>query len=346
MKRSYDIIIAGAGPVGLYTAKLCSEMGYRVLVMEEHERIGEPVHCSGLVSKRLERYVDLGGSGGVIENRVNSATIHSPTNQFSLKKRGTAAYVIDRGKFDRALGKMAGSPILRKTRIKGFGVKRRMVVDTTKGLFRSEVLVGCDGAASLVAKGIGSEPSERVNGVIGISRERDRSETVDIYIDKKRIRDGFFWRIPRGKTTEYGAFGRGVNFSYPEDFFGRDFSEKRGGLIPIGPAERTFSERVLLAGDAAGLVKPWSGGGIIYGMESARAAAEAMDKAFHFNDFSERSMRTYESLWRERLGRSMETGMMIRGLLKSINNFQLEILVKLMKVLPKNWMDMDFILPQ
>ena len=53
----FDIVIVGAGPVGLYTAKLCEDMGYKVTVLEEDNEIGKPVSCSGLISRNIERFL-------------------------------------------------------------------------------------------------------------------------------------------------------------------------------------------------------------------------------------------------------------------------------------------------
>ncbi|MBN2042830.1 MAG: NAD(P)/FAD-dependent oxidoreductase [Candidatus Aenigmarchaeota archaeon] len=346
MRYSYDVIISGAGPSGLHTAKLCKDKGYSVLVLEEHDRIGEPVHCSGLVSKRVAEFVPLAEIRNAIENEINSAVIHSPTSSFELRKRRTAAFVINRVKFDSYLANLLGGGNVLKARVLDFGIKKRMVVKTSRGRFRSEMLIGCDGANSLVAGKCGQRPAELVNGVIGINKGRNYSDNVDIYFDKRRIADGFFWRIPRGKTTEFGAFGRGVNFRYLEEFFGTGFGKKYGGIIPIGPVRKTYFPRVLLAGDAAGLTKPWSGGGVIFSMESSRAAARAIDKAFRFDDFSENTLSAYERMWKERLERPISLGLFSRKMLKIMGNFHIEALVKMAKVLPKNWMDMDFIFVQ
>ena len=55
----HDVIIVGAGPVGLYAARLCEQAGMDFLVIEEHKNIGKPVHCSGLVSRNLEKFVKI-----------------------------------------------------------------------------------------------------------------------------------------------------------------------------------------------------------------------------------------------------------------------------------------------
>ncbi len=346
MKCSYDIIVSGAGPSGLHAANLCKDLGYNVLVIEEHERIGEPVHCSGLISRRIKDFIPLSEIANAIENEVCSAVIHSHTSSFELRKNGTVAFVINRSKFDKCLAKSLGKRNILKARVLDFESKKRMVVKTTKGVFRSEILVGCDGANSLVARKLGQLPIEMINGVIGTKKGKNHSDGVDIYFDKNKIGDGFFWKIPRGASTEFGAFGKGVNFRYLEEFFGEKFEKKYGGMIPIGHVRKTYFPRVLLAGDAAGLTKPWSGGGVIFGMESAKAAARTIDKAFRSNDFSESMLSNYEVMWKEKLERAISFGLFSRNMLKMMGNFHIEMAVKIAKILPKNWMDMDFVFSQ
>ncbi len=340
----FDLIIVGGGPIGLYTAKLCEDMGYRVLVIEEHEEIGRPLHCSGLISKNIERFFPDIKEWDAVENEVNSAVIHSPKSEFVLRKRGTAAYVIDRERFDRRLGEMIRSKVLLGCRAGSVIVERRKVkVNTSKGEFEGEMVVGCDGANSIVAKGLCVRPREVIKGIIGIVREKAYSRRVDLYFDKERLRDGFFWRIPRGERLEYGMFGKGVKFEDLEKFFGLKEYEKHAGLIPIGPVRKSYFDRVLLVGDAAGQVKPWSGGGVIYGLTCAEIASRVIEKAFRFNDFSEGLLKEYEIRWKARIGKQIGLGLFLRRLLRISNNLQLDILFRAGRFIDFGWMDMDFI---
>nr|NIP40196.1 NAD(P)-binding domain-containing protein [Candidatus Aenigmarchaeota archaeon] len=245
----FDLIVVGGGPVGLYTAKLCEDLGHKVVVLEEHGKVGEPLQCSGLISRNIERFFPEVREWNVIENEVNSAVLHSPKSELVLKKKN-AAYVIDRSKFDKKLSEMVRSKIMLNCRVRSVAVKKDCVeVNTNKGVFESEMLAGCDGANSVVAKGLCVKPRETIKGLIGTVNKKDRSEIVDMYFDKDRLRDGFFWKIPRGKKLEYGVLGGDVKFENLEKFFGLKRYEKFAGLIPIGSVKKSYFDRILLIGN-------------------------------------------------------------------------------------------------
>jgi len=339
----FDVVVIGGGPVGLYTAKLCKDLGYRVVVIEEHKRIGEPLQCSGLISRNIERFFPDIREWDVIDNGVDSAIIHSPRNEFILKKKD-AAYVIDRSKFDKKLGGMVKSKIMLNCKAGSVVVRKdRVEVNTDKGKIEGEIAVGCDGTNSVVAKGLCVKPREMIKGLMGVVNKGDYSKNVDLYFDKRKLKDGFFWKIPRGGKTEYGVLGRNVKFDDLENFFRIKEYEKFAGLIPIGCVKKSYFDRILLVGDAAGQVKPWSGGGVIYGLTSARIASSVIERAFEKNDFSENVLKEYEFRWKNRIGKQVGFGLFLRRILKVVNNVQLEMLFKTGKLIDFGWMDMDFI---
>ncbi|MEE9323203.1 MAG: FAD-dependent monooxygenase, partial [Candidatus Aenigmarchaeota archaeon] len=311
----FDVVVVGGGPIGLYTAKLCEDMGYRVVVLEEDREIGKPVKCSGLISRNIMGFFPDIENWGVIENVVDSAVLHSKRSKLVLRKK-KAAYVINRAKFDKKLSEFLRSEIRLNCKVEKITVEKDFVeIDTDKGKVKGEMVIGCDGPDSIVGKISGRK--ESVKGLIGVVREEDRSNNVGMYFDKKLLRDGFFWKIPRGESTEYGVWGKDVKFKDLEKFFGIKDYERFAGLIPVRPVRKSYSRRVLLIGGSAGQVKPWSGGGVIYGLTCARIAARIVEKAFRFNDFSEGVLKEYESKWKGRIGKQMKFGLLFRKFLKS-----------------------------
>ncbi|RLJ06846.1 MAG: hypothetical protein DRP16_04540 [Candidatus Aenigmatarchaeota archaeon] len=342
----WDIIIVGAGPVGLYSGMLLSK-GFNTLVLEEDKAIGKPLHCSGLVSVNLNRFVKPRKE--FIEHKVKGARVWYKNSRLLLKKQKTAAYVINRERFDSYLGRVAekkGCEILTGSKVnKLFFTNKDVRVETKNKPLRSRMVLGCDGSQSIVAKAIGSKPKEKVKGIIAITEEENRSEHVDIFIDKK-LRDGFFWKIPRGERTEYGMWSGSASFERLERFFSlkQKPANRHGGLIPLGPG-KTVSDRCILIGDAASQVKPWSGGGLVYGLLASEIAFETIKKAFEKNDFTEKTLKTYEKNWKKRIGWRIKIGMIGRSVFKKTGEKELWLLFRVLKLLNPliNTLDMDFL---
>jgi len=337
----YDVIVVGAGPSGLYCARLLGK-SFKVLVLEEHKEIGSPVQCSGLVSKNLENFVKI--DRGFVENEIMGAILHSKKSEVKLEKPGGSAYVIDRGKFDRFLAKGLKSKVLLNAGVREIKIRKGFVSVKTDGKeFRSRMLLGCDGSNSIVRNHFCVRPQEILKGLIAIKKERDDSDFVELWFDKALLPDGFFWRIPRGKSIEYGMLSGNARFRDLEGFFNLRLKgcEKRAGLIPTG-FQKTYFPRTLLVGDAAGQVKPWSGGGVVYGLTCAKIAKDVVKKALLSNSFSEEFLRQYETGWREEIGKNISLGLMFREFYKDLDSEGLERFFERLKNKNLNKIDMDF----
>lgn len=334
----YDVIIVGAGPVGLYTANIL-EKNLKVLVLERAREIGKKA-CSGLYSSNLHKIIKFDKNW--IEHKVKGARFHSPLGTtIYVRKSGVAAYVVDREAFNNGLAKRVKSKIIKNCTVKSIGIKDHVTCHTTKGVYEAKLIIGCDGASSVVRKHFGEEPKEIVNGLIAMVKKKNLSDSVDLWFDAKKLPDGFYWKIPRGKTIEYGMLGSKVTYTDLEKFFKIKKYEKHAAFIPIGPC-KTYFDRALLIGDAAGITKPWSGGGIMYGFVCAQVARDVIFDAFEAEDFSEKNLRAYETGWKKILGRNIMIGMSFRWIFRRINNRFLDILFKLFQKMKNSKKDMDF----
>jgi flavin-dependent dehydrogenase len=338
----FDVVVIGAGPIGLYVARLCEKMGYKVIILEENKEIGKPLKCSGLISLNVKKFFPDVESWDVIENEVDSAVLHSKRSELVLKK-AKAAYVINRVKFDKKISESVNCEIKLGYKAEKISVHDKSCeIGTSKGTVKGEMVIGCDGPNSLVAKDFAGR-GKIVKGLIAIAKKSDRSKNVDLYFDKKTLKDGFFWKIPRGGTTEYGAWGSDVKFTDIEKFFDIKNYEKFAGLIPVKPVEKSYSRRILLIGGSAGQNKPWSGGGVVYGLTCANIAAKVIEKAFRFNDFSEHVLREYEVGWKGKIGKQIRLGVVFRKFLESSTDIQLDLAFRTGRLFNYRWMDMDFI---
>jgi flavin-dependent dehydrogenase len=99
-------------------------------------------------------------------------------------------------------------------------------------------------------------------------------------------------------------------------------------LLPVAPPRRTYGARTLLVGDAAGLTKPLTGGGIFYSLLSASLAAETLEEGLALDDLGARRLARYEARWRQRLGRELRTGGWFRHLLANFTDRELDAFVR------------------
>jgi flavin-dependent dehydrogenase len=130
-------------------------------------------------------------------------------------------------------------------------------------------------------------------------------------------------------APRFRAFTQRIRATYGDD---RPWPEPRLKVLPLAPVPKTFTSRVLAVGDAAGLVKPTTGGGIYYGLVSGALAADVLDGALRVDDLTESRLKTYESAWRARLGAEIRTGLAFRSLMARLNDRAIESLVELARI--------------
>lgn len=276
---SKKIAIVGAGAVGLYLAWKLSALGHRVSVFEKNAQVGRKP-CSGLISERIKGFIPWRES--LAENRIGSCLMRFPGKTVNLKLRPVHFAVCRQG-LDQYLAQLAQKS--------GAELTMNYPVREIPGGF--DVVVGCDGALSVVRKKLGlPNPGFRL-GVQGYAAEENGSSRVEVWPEKT----GFFWKIPRSQKTEYGLIGE------PRTAL-RKFREKWGhkALEDVGAAMVPQSlvvpktKNVTLCGDAMGLCKPWSGGGVIWGLTAANILLK------HFPDL-EAYHREVEKFFRFRIFR-------------------------------------------
>lgn len=336
--------------MGSYLASLCAK---RVSVqMLERKKVPGSKACSGLVSGRLKEILPrhITQTPGMIQNTVKGARIHFLGEEMEMRKKGTAAYVIDRDLLDKRLAEHAesmGCDMRYGTRVGRISVMPdRVRISSGKDSIESKMLAGCGGANSVAARHMGAKPQEMLNGIIMLAEKEDRSDYVELWYNKKKAKGGFLWRIPRGNQTEYGAMGMGVSFSDVERFFGlgkTKMAGKAAAPIPIGVV-KTYGARIMLVGDSACQTKPWSGGGVTYGLLAAQAASKVIMKAVEKDDFTEGMLSKYEDAWKKVLFRDIQAGLVLRELYKDLEGGEMSRIMQNMGSMKglENRIDFDF----
>ncbi len=333
----YDFVVVGAGPAGARFARRAADAGRDVLVLEKGT-VGEPLACSGHVSSDIWNYVDEDVRDRLLQNHVYGARfrVGGPGSKpYPFYKREPVSNVIDRVGLDQALAdaaRDAGADVREGHTVVDIDERDdRVVVEvsvadgaravttdrTVAGdgggtrRFEAEMIAGCDGPTSRVRRSLDlPEPDELLHGVLAFDDEPDHGDLVDVHLTAPRF---FAWRIPRGDAgVEYGLAappGDDVSTLFDRLTDAYDVTTDRfcSGAIPVGPPGRVTTDRAFLIGDAAGQTKPFTGGGILYGMTAADIAAETIEPA------DPTTLADYESGWRDELEREIRLGKAIRA---------------------------------
>src|SRR5262245_43540823 len=102
----HDVVVIGGGPAGLFASIRLAQSGLRVAVLEEHQVIGDSVHCTRILAREAFDQFDL--PSGVILNELSTARFISPSGRDVVyRTRAIEAVVIDRAAFDAGLAERA-----------------------------------------------------------------------------------------------------------------------------------------------------------------------------------------------------------------------------------------------
>ena len=339
-----DVLVVGGGPAGLYSALLLAEEGFDVVVVEEHETLGAPTHCTGIVSEELSELFKIPES--VVLNRPTSCVIHSPTGRtFPLASNGERIAVIDRGEFDRELGvsaQRAGVDIRTAFRAERIRVGPSSVhVDGPAGALSARGCILACGVGYRLQRQLGLQlPSLFLHSAQCEVDASEMSVAVDLYIGREVAPEGFGWAVPvvRGERprVKVGVAARGDAERRLHGLLGAPDVSRRlvsppgtpvRRLLPVASAARTYGHRVLVVGDAAGLTKPTTGGGVFYSLLSGLFAAETLTEALRRDRLEAGDLRGYEERWRARLGPHLWISSWVRHLFTRLTDLELETLL-------------------
>lgn len=313
-----DVAIIGGGPGGLSAARSLAASGWNVTVFEEHEQIGSPVHCTGVLAEDVVAEMEL--PPGAVLNPLSTVRFVAPAgHSFDYTTATTEAVVIDRETFDSALAARAiaaGARIMRGRRVSAVDlVDDGVVVTLADGdVVRARATVLACGANYAFQKRLGLGMPGTFLQSAQLELPATRLGDVEIHFGSEIAPKGFAWTVPvkRGSATfaRIGVMAEvdaGLYYSRMlervRERWGIDVLNAmtpRRRMLPLGSVRRTYTDRVLAVGDAAGLVKPTTGGGIYYSVVSGEIAGEILSAGLASGDLSASAIREYEQRWRGR----------------------------------------------
>lgn len=317
MNFDSEVAIIGSGPVGSTIAYYLSQNGIDVTLIDKKKQIGYPLQCAGILSKHIFEYNDL--PENLVLNTVKGAFLHTKNHILNVKKQENVAYIIDRVAYDEFLFKRAienGAKFLNKKAI-DYDIENGITYFSDDTPFKSKIIIGCEGYNSKLSETMGNVQSNYMASqmLVEIDDEnmtnfRDSNDAINDYVDTYLMEDilpGFLWIIPtKNNLFRIGLFSNHTHRQQHElmtDFLNENFEydiiEKYMGFIPIYNEKNDLVKNcAMLIGDAAGHVKPTSGGGLLIGFDACEIASRHIVNALKNDDIS--LLRDYQKEFNEK----------------------------------------------
>lgn len=320
-----DVIVVGGGPGGAMAARALAQAGVRVLLLEK-ARFPRHKPCGGSLSPKVLSFdVDF---KEVVEDVVMEATFTAPGEApIEYRAESPLAYMVRRERFDQLLlnrAQEAGVRALfghRVLRVKE--ISEGVEVFSERGPFRAPVLVGADGAHGAVTRSLSLSLSRialAMDARISLPNDAQDAWNGRVLIDFGAIPFGYGWVFPKAREVSTGVLGvkkkiRGLPghldrfLSQHESLVGTRRVSGWPIPLPTWSLKSVATSRVVLVGDAAGLVDPFTGEGIYYAMASGLLAAKAI------LDTGAEVAEQYRALIRETFEREFRSAAILAGII-------------------------------
>jgi flavin-dependent dehydrogenase len=259
---------------------------------------------------------------------------------------GEELEVIDREAFDQALAhsaEEAGASVrvgaaVDAVRRAGSGVEAACRDGAT---YRARALVLACGVTYRFHPLLGSRLPGAMLHTAQAEVDAHAGDALEIHLGREVAPEGFAWLVPvrRAEQTRMktGVLMRGDARARLLAFLESPAVAPRVArlpaqvirrALPVMPAKRSYGARVVAVGDAAGLTKPVTGGGIFYSLLSAKLAAETLVEALRADDLSPARLSQYQAHWQDRLMPEIRVARWFRHLLARLTDEELDRFVE------------------
>ncbi len=332
----YDVIIAGAGPTGCYLGSLLARRNLNILILEEHEEVGKPEHCAGIVSKKLFSEFNLKTDS--ILDEINSVKVCFPDNTRLSLPTSITPLVLDRAKFDKELSieaQQSGCQIFFNHKvIQVENSQNHTLVTVQTGsetkFFKSKLTVVATGAMSALPYKLCMADKTHNYKSAQLEAQIKDIQGIELFVGSEIAPGTFGYAV---KIDEYrakiGMITRNNIVSYFENFLENSILSSRitkkittpqYRSMPFCLPKTTALGRIITVGDAARQIKTTTGGGVYYGIRCANILAEIINSADNGNDFNTSILKKYDKKWKNELRKELTMGLAIRKLLENVDD--------------------------
>ena len=358
-----DVLVVGAGPAGSIAA-LCAKQAapeLDVVLLERDNAVGSPVRCAeGVGDAGLREFANPDGADWV-SRRITDVIFHAPDDTEVVLANSGIGWILDRTRFDAFLAAQAGAEgacVLvgaEATAMSRNGDGRWHVRVLQRGgedVYRARVVIGADGVETMVGRWAGLDT--RVPARDMESCAQYVLEGIDFNPDAIYLQfsdaiapGGYAWIFPKGVgvanvglgLVSLKSDGRNAR-QYLDAWVARRFPAGArtgytvGGVIVHTTIKKTYADGVLVAGDAAHMINPLSGGGINNAMKAGRLAGTTAAAAIRANDTSEKRLSVYHKTWMQMLGDDHLTYYRIKQALEHMDDAFLNSLARTVNKIP------------
>ncbi len=359
--KSLDIAIIGAGPIGCHAATLLAQQGHKVTVYEEHKKVGEPIQCTGLLTKDFDKFFPNINKQEFLINTFTEVKVISKNQTLTTKQK---EYLVCRTKFDQSFKNraiQAGATIKEQhsfIRKEGRGLIIKDKQNNKEFKITPHLVIAADGPLSKTAKAYNLYEKSRKNyyGIQAVVTKQtqkdsnDSKETIKTnapnetkhpqsqdtfnnhqfitYFNNNLCPDFFIWDVPENKNQSRVGL---ASKQPPKKFFDKIIKQNnykiehmQAGVIPIySHKQKMQKDNCYLLGDAAGHVKATTLGGLIPGLRAAKILATKINTNTHKNGGYHRALKP--------LRRELLLHRLIRDLMDKFTNKDWDRLITLTK---------------
>ncbi len=350
----YDVVVVGGRVGGSSASIFASRNGAEVLMIEKNQEIGTPVQCAEATSSRTFKNLEIEPSPRYICSEIKGADVYSPDGTCGHVEGGYAeGYVLERKVFDKHLAMEAarcGTDIMVKTEAKSLlkkegkvcGVVAKHMGRTME--IKADVVIAADGIESKVARMAGLNTSQNPKTLCSCAQYEMVGLKTDphylkFYFGSKIAPGGYAWIFPKGDNVANVGVGirstEGTAYQFLKKFTASMDAtpvELNVGGVPVsGPVAKTYTDGLIIAGDAAGQVEPFTGGGIHITAYCGRVAGEIAAESVEKENNSANFLKKYEKRWRNEVGKDLKKSLKYRKLLDTLSDEDINILARYLK---------------
>lgn len=353
MKTHYDLIVAGLGPAGASSAYSAAKSGLSVLALDK-SKFPRMKPCGGGITAKGIKATEMDWLSCVEFQAHRVKLVYRNQYPLEFTSQTPLVYMVSRPTFDHFLLKQAerqGAVIQENEKIKSVRQdKEGVTVATERQTYTSNYLVGADGALGIVRRQILNVEDKKSLYIAAETESCPMERGIDtaeeeIYFHLGSVPSGYGWVFGKKIHQSVGVYGTMYKMKNPvhryREFVNGYAKQIKGNYVPVRahpvPVYQAKNNtvargRILLAGDAAGLVDPLLGEGIYYALYSGRIAGEMI--ARHRN-----SREDIATLYQNRIDREIGQNLAIaEKLAKLICRFP-ALSFKLFREYPKLFSD-------